>query len=494
MRGLRNPKLWITLLSTGGVLYFTLGDLTKTAPGPLASVHQRDAKLRGWNRCSACHGGWFRTMTQSCLVCHREIETDLGNGTGLHGHLPADRAKECARCHTDHHGERFVMVNQRSFALAGFADVKAFKHDSIGFAMAGRHLQLACTKCHVHAEAVELPEGAKRYLGLQKGCAACHRDAHEGRMKLACASCHGQESFDRLHADGHERHLVLDGAHGRATCRTCHATGEHGLESLGRGRSVAPRLCADCHQSPHNPSFVEGVAKLEGVAPGASCAKCHAAAHGGFRGERVTVTASQHALSGFALAEPHAKVKCASCHTAAESSFAARYPGRGASSCGSCHQDPHGGQFGTGPAAAATCVTCHDSKHFKPHGFTAERHASTKLPLTGRHLEADCNRCHVDPVAGAARAFRGTDDTCAKCHTDAHGGFFQKTLAGLAPHPHGDCARCHATTAFSALPTDGFDHARWTGFALRGAHSQSTCESCHAKTAKPDAAGRTFGR
>jgi hypothetical protein len=47
------------------------------------------------------------------------------------------------------------------------------------------------------------------------------------------------------------------------------------------------------------------------------------------------------------------------------------------------------------------------------------------------------------------------------------------------------CLRCHTTESFDAASTS-FDHMRWTGFALEGAHARATCASCHAPAAGAD--------
>ena len=176
------------------------------------------------------------------------------------------------------------------------------------------------------------------------------------------------------------------------------------------------------------------------------------------------------------------------------SSFAQRFPGRSNGDCARCHADPHFGQFDVGPFAVRRCTECHEEMGWEPHTFTKERHARTDFALNGKHGETDCNQCHKTFDEGAPRAFHGTPSECEGCHRDSHDGFFDKfTKTTLRPKA-GSCALCHNSTNFSALPKKGFDHARWTGYALLGAHAQSECESCHPRSRKPDRTGRTFGR
>ncbi|MDH3591351.1 MAG: hypothetical protein OER88_05705, partial [Planctomycetota bacterium] len=172
----RNPKLWIGIVSSVVVLYLALDSLGRTSPGPLSLAH---AELDGPGNCSKCHGGWFEEMTDACLKCHAPIDKQIESGTGLHGTLDSARASQCAVCHSDHHGPSFQMVNAQSFAAVDTTR-EAFDHNIVGFAMTGKHLELECAECHKNADNVLLLEGETRFLGLDRNCAVCHEDSHEG--------------------------------------------------------------------------------------------------------------------------------------------------------------------------------------------------------------------------------------------------------------------------------------------------------------------------
>ncbi|MEM8882746.1 MAG: cytochrome c3 family protein [Planctomycetota bacterium] len=485
---IRNPRFWIAIGSLALVLGIAFSDFVRASPGPLATVHARVSELNGVGSCAECHGGLFGSMTESCLACHDDIGQHIATGRGLHGAIDKNLANGCARCHSDHHGNNFAMVNRQSFAAAGVPDPEKFDHGMIGFDMAGRHLELACVDCHTLAKAPVLPEGGKRYLGLNQDCASCHEDPHDGQMTPNCVQCHSQTSWDALDSEGHEEFLPLVGGHAELSCRECHAAdGARALEKIGHGPPRPPRDCASCHESPHATAFVQGVAKLEKKTEGASCATCHLADHESFREKEIEVTDAQHAASGFALELPHHEVTCAECHQPELPTFEERYPGRPSDDCASCHQDVHEGQF-----KALSCVTCHARTHFEPHLFTVARHEETNLPLTGRHVETNCNDCHKPRETDGPRAFRGVDDTCASCHRDAHRDAFAKFDEELRETEHGSCAACHGTTSFRDLVTP-FDHAKFTSFPLDGAHAQETCEACHKRGPEPDRNGRTFG-
>lgn len=495
---LKKPHVWIAAFSAGAVVGVALVDIRQAAPGPLALVHQQEIDLLDGKSCKQCHGGWTTSMTEACSECHASIVDQIEAGIGLHGVLGRDQAMRCAACHSDHHGPGFAIVNRRSFKLAGVPSVEDFDHGMIGFAMDGKHLELACAECHENADVELLEKGQQRYLGLEQRCESCHEDPHEGSLSaLACAQCHAQESFEELGSQGHDRYLPLVGAHAAVSCDECHGPGDGlTLELMGAGHErPAPRTCMECHGSPHDPAFVTTVARMASTEVGKSCAACHVAEHDTFRSEGVTVTPAQHRAAGFPLEAPHDEVSCEACHVAELETFDERYPGREPLDCAACHDDPHAGQFGEGPFAGQGCVACHDTDRFDPHAFTEEKHALGAFELTGTHLSLDCAECHAMSAEGddAFRVFRGTPVTCDECHADAHEGFFDERVA-QEPLEAGSCAQCHLTTTFDDVPAERFDHGRWTGFGIEGAHAQEDCGVCHLERPEPDAHGRAFGR
>ncbi|MFK7739033.1 MAG: cytochrome c3 family protein [Planctomycetota bacterium] len=491
---LRLRAAMVGIASAVLVIVLTMAATNRQSPGPVSAGHARIAEIAGGEACAQCHGGWFGDMQAACYECHQEISDQLDSGNGLHGSLADGVGGRCASCHGEHHGAGFRLVNRLAFAQAGVPDVQQFDHKIIGFELRGAHTELDCTQCHEHADADVLPDGAKRYLGLQRDCASCHPDPHAGQMQSACSTCHTQEDFTERHVVGHRRFLALEGVHGEAECRDCHEAGTaHALERMHARPAGAERQCADCHDSPHSDAFVAGNAAADERTPAAGCVECHTEQHTSFDDERLTIDGFQHAQSGFALGEPHDELACTACH-APEGSFAERHPGRSADDCRICHGDPHGGQFEGSALAEEGCVSCHERTHFTPHGFGAEDHAYTALPLDGAHAKQDCDACHKRASERHARVFRGTPNQCDQCHDDAHMGAFAHKQVELEASPRGACAVCHGTDAWAAIDHERFDHRDWTGFHLDGAHGQIDCTDCHARTAEPDGLGRRFGR
>lgn len=511
-----SPKTLIGVVSLLAVLSVAVVDFGRTAPGEIQAAHARVEGLADPGSCSQCHGGWTTSMSSACLECHGTIQAHIDGRIGLHGILGEVAASGCATCHAEHHGRAFLSVNDRSFARAGIPDRMDFDHSAVGFEMGGRHLEAECNACHEHVDAEIVPEGAHRYIGLSQSCASCHEDVHEGQLSTTCSVCHTQDAFDEHTFTGHASFLPLTGGHAALDCRECHASGSsHSLETLRGPASARPasRTCASCHDQPHQESFVIGAARIQGVslatsptAPGgnALCTGCHGPTHTSFAEDAAALTAAEHAASGFPLELSHGALECADCH-GLNAPYAERYPGRHAEDCAQCHGDVHAGQFEGltfepigdlqgGPVDQKGCVVCHAPTHFTPHTFGAEAHRQTALPLEGAHLDADCASCHgvAEKDGIAFRQFHGVSSQCDQCHGDAHLGFFDERIAAQPESPeHGDCALCHAPTAFSSAGE--FNHEFWTAFSLEGSHAAAECTSCHAPSAEHDENGRSFG-
>jgi hypothetical protein len=502
----------LAFASLATVLYVFVLDLERTSPGPLSAAHAGDARLEGGQRCDACHGARGQAMAGACGACHAAVAESLAGAPGFHAALGAVDAADCGLCHREHLGAGLALVDDLGFELAGFASRDDYDHRGLAFAPSGKHAELECARCHAHADALRLPPDAGRFHGLEASCGSCHDDPHAGRMAQACADCHDQaHAFDDFSSFRHQSDFALEGSHAGLSCTACHARdGEHAVELLaGPGPHPPARACADCHASPHDAGFLARAAELVPAAGrkndgGATCASCHDARDAGFRGA-VECPKALHEATGFSLAAPHDRAECAACHGVPAggdaAAFAARFPGRRASDCAACHDDPHQGGFDGRGFAADGCASCHAPHGFLPATFDAERHGLTAFGLTGRHAGAECAACHALPAGNApgARVFGGTPQDCAACHADAHegtaaGAAWRALWSGPGRTSAEGCAVCHTTDAFGDDHARGFDHGRWTGLALEGAHARAACEACHPPLAAPEPSGRTFGR
>jgi len=261
-------------------------------------------------------------------------------------------------------------------------------------------------------------------------------------------------------------HAAIDNASG---CLRCHAA----------GKGVDPEKCLSCHTA-----LKERMAAGRGLHARPEYRKCETC-HIDHQGREVDlrwwgargVAGFNHADTGYALEGRHAAVECARCHNperVLDKAALARgggnatrtYLGLG-TTCVSCHQDIHRGQFGK-----KDCASCHTTDSFK----RAARfdHAQTKYPLTGRHANVVCDKCHATKGAGAQaqRVYAGVAfGSCSNCHADTHRG-------RLGPA----CASCHTTAGWaSILKTSNFDHSK-TAYPLVGGHRAVACDKCHKGT------------
>ncbi len=475
------PGFWIALCSLALVVWFVWKDSSQVSPGELSAAHAQDPDLKE-SSCEACHGDDAKNaagMAAACAHCHAPIAEQIAARRGLHGTLAGD-VQRCGTCHSEHHGRGFRMVTEAAFKKAGVDDPAHFDHKGLGFALGGKHLALECKKCHVHADDALLAKGQKRFGGESQACASCHKDPHEGQLP-DCKSCHGEEKpFAEAPLYKHTERFELAGSHAGVACAKCHAKGSPtSIESDGaaqRAGRLAVRACQSCHESPHAASFLAAAATALALPAEAACVQCHPLTVHGFRGTDARLAPEQHAFSGFALAAPHDKQECKQCH-APEQPFAAAHPGRKLESCTACHKDPHAGQFG-----ARGCRECHEDARWKPSRIDLAAHARAGFALEDAHAKVACDACHLERAQ--VRRYADTPKACSGCHADAHPGAFAQAQG---------CGECHKADSFVAA-AKGFDHARWTGFVVDGAHAKAACESCHVPLAAPDAARRRFGR
>jgi hypothetical protein len=395
--------------------------------------------------CEACHGANMARPTPSfatCTGCH----ADPHRGEATLAGKPAD----CAACH----------------AVTGFArsTFTVANHRATGFALNGKHQSVSCGSCHRVRDNVAQPGGAARgasgraatgpatsgaarlasYVPIRLAfahCANCHADAHGGQLASrddngTCEGCHSDAGWTpstfttAMHA---RLRVSLDGRHGAIACAACHGRARPGLapwsrpDSGGAAHVLLAGIevgCGGCHVDPHRGRYDAG-----GAAPvNGGCAACHDAR--AFRPSTVSV--AMHATFAFPLDGAHRATPCIACHddlTSAPAAVTLVRASRGVAplpfaatrtpACATCHQTPHGGQFGA-RADAGRCDACHGTDAFAPAArFNHDR--GTSFALTGVHATVPCASCHkATVVQGVSRVtYRGTPTACESCHGTA---------------------------------------------------------------------------
>ena len=474
--------------------------------------------------CARCHGteGWRpaanfdharsaypltgKHRDAACAKCHRVDGAPLvvavrpagGGTTTVPGALPAGTGvtqplprfkplphAECSACHIDPHAGQLGAQCSRCHVTDDFRRVAEgqFDHSRTRYPLRGRHVAVACAKCHDPRAG-----GARPRFD---SCGACHADAHDGQATLAgrpadCAACHGVEGFRPATytvAQHASARYPLEGKHRAVACAECHTRRPGGGGAQLRPSSGA---CRDCHADAHK-------GQLASRRDQGECGACHAP--DGWKPARFG--AVEHASTRFPLAGRHAGVACSACHgpvrlmlpplpgpeTLGTAKVALHLPDR---ACESCHRDPHAGRFGPkgDRSRAGGCADCHGNGGIMPSLFDLDDHAKSAFPLEGAHRAVPCVTCHAELgrtprvpslllAGGGAPAleFRTRHGACRDCHDTPHGAQFDERRDG------GACQACHGLDSFR--PAARFDHAALKNFPLTGAHARVACARCH---------------
>ena len=494
---------------------FSLTSHKKRADGVLfacADCHVNSFIDFQQTQCAACHRQMDAVFTtahaiefgENCMACHDGVETigkafDHSKSTfALAGkHLDV----RCAECHTnarsradlktaptaceschqkdDAHQGRYGLTCGNCHNPAGWRDNLKFDHNLSTFKLEGKHIGVACEKCHTNPA---------QFAGIASDCVSCHSkdDAHNGQFGTTCAICHNVSDWKDVHIDHSLFSFKLDGTHVNVPCLSCH------VNNVLKG---TPTQCNACHaqDDAHHGQF------------GTDCAKCHSTA-------AWKPSTFDHNLAAFKLDGAHVNVACLSCHKNGQFKGTPQ-------NCFGCHagNDAHHGQFGT------DCAKCHTTAAWKPAFFN---HNLSVFKLTGAHVNVACLSCHKNGV------FKGTPQNCVGCHAsnDAHHGqvgtdcakchttaawkpaFFDHNLSAFkltGAHVNVSCLSCHKNGQFKGTPQDCFschagndahhgqfgtacaqchNTAAWkpasfdhnlSSFKLTGAHGGVACLSCH---------------
>jgi hypothetical protein len=184
------------------------------------------------------------------------------------------------------------------------------------------------------------------------------------------------------------------------------------------------------------------------------CQNCHTVE--GWKPIRA-IPEFDHNQTRFPLRGLHEGVTCTQCHTKPVFSNVG-------TKCADCHADIHKRQFG------AACEQCHTVRGWQVSMKQINEHQN-RFPLLGAHAALDCDSCHKGAATGQ---FQGLSTQCYSCHAKDY-----QATTGPSHISSGfptTCEQCHTfDTWFGAT----FDHLKFTGFALTGAHATLECTQCH---------------
>jgi hypothetical protein len=258
----------------------------------------------------------------------------------------------------------------------------------------------------LNSQSGDLLGGVTSHAQAGKDCAACHPAPWSGQtMADTCSLCHTSVAEDILKPE--TLHGALFAQNPSLACRNCHP--EH------RGPDAALTLI-ETAGFPHQAdgfSLTAHARRTDGS--DFVCADCHPDGLTTFR-----------------------QPICAECHGQIDSPFV----------------ESHTLSFGS------DCLACHDGLD----RFSQFDHTQTPFQLTGAHLQAACDGCHLNPRSVVD--FKNTPSACEDCHLedDAHAGEFGRA-----------CGACHTPDAWTPAT---FDH-NLAAFKLEGKHSEVTCDQCH---------------
>jgi len=255
---------------------------------------------------------------------------------------------------------------------------------------------------------------------------------------------------------------------GNKFCQDCHS----------KGKVVDNDDCLSCHSIIK--SKIDNSRGYHGNLEDNSCSLCHSD-HNGLEFKMIYWKNGKdnfdHNKTSYDLVDKHQNIDCEKCHNekfiksedvvnweidSRQSNFLNRtYLGL-VNECSSCHDDVHESKL------SSKCVDCHDVKGWE----TASRqfnHDKTEYPLTEKHLEVDCVKCHFkqqkpEKIDLTFQNYYGKK--CVDCHTDVHQNQFTD-----------NCSQCHTTKSWK-LPLP-YNHEVSFSSTLIESHVNVSCLQCH---------------
>lgn len=375
------------------------------------------------NKCASCHEDYHQgTLGVDCKSCHDNDkfrpaklfdheETDF-KLTGSHIELECAECHEkgirndrefqkftdmkfnsCIECHDDMHDQKFGVKCQDCHSTNDFIEVnlETFDHTKTNFQLQGKHEELECKNCHEQRISVLKPDAEK--------CSNCHESSHinKDNIQKDCIECHTTEGFSpsTYTIENHNKlDFKLKHSHLAVSCDKCH------LKEDKWSFDIEFENCINCHENSHVTELPE-----EYYNPG-GCFNCH--------NQRAwTSVRFNHDKTKFELKGKHTELECRSCHVEnIGKDKIIKFVSKDRE-CENCHKDNHQNQFDE--QGVTECDKCHEQGTWEPKLFD---HQKTKFKLEGKHLDLECNKCHLlikkNNVTYRKYSYGGI--TCINCH------------------------------------------------------------------------------
>jgi hypothetical protein len=289
------------------------GGVFKGTPTDCAACHSKNDPHAGklGAQCDSCHttNGWVSStfdhsrasfqltgqhVTVACAQCHAD---KIFVGT----------PSTCAACHSknDPHGGALGAQCASCHTTVAWKP-STFNHVNSIFKLTGKHLSIACTKCHADL----------KFKGTPTVCYACHaaNDHHGGKYGTNCGACHSTSAWKPATFDHNLSKFPLTGAHVNVACAACHPNGVF----VG-----TPTNCSACH---NDPTFHAG-------AFGLNCVTCHTTS--AWRPAKFTLSHPKPSGGDGGSGINHGRTTCRTCHPSTVRQY----------TCVACHKNgvPGGG-------------------------------------------------------------------------------------------------------------------------------------------------------
>jgi hypothetical protein len=351
----------------------------------------------------------------ACLKCHPNHLRQISIPTGLLKkkaeqdsvlQFKALNFTTCLNCHTDIHQGKLGANCSNCHTTEGFRSQqtdKGFDHSHTDYPLQGKHLQVACNRCHTSGVMTNPLKYGK--------CKDCHTDAHLNQFADrnnggACESCHNVVGFIPA-VYGIEEHqqctYPLTGSHLAVACNLCHTPIQRMDGSTIANFDLKFKDCADCHKDVHKEQVKLWVDK-------GGCAYCH-------NTETWHRTSFDHSLASFALDGKHREILCLKCHYIQKNGVGKEVWMKPLSKdCAGCHKDPHQGQFLKAGDKAVVCEKCHQTDGWNNLLFAHNR--DSQFILDGAHAKVACKLCHSAKTINDQTTviYKPLGNRCIDCH------------------------------------------------------------------------------